>query len=155
MIMRTRSFVLKETMVKTESVQSLENIITALESCADDFYNGTVDKTVLAKKLSQYGVFKKATIDGEIAGFIGYYANDLESGMAYLSTIVISKNYQGRGIGTLLLRECLDDCRNRGMITCRLEVDKNNTSAITFYKRFGFVKEKEASEMSDNYICRL
>jgi len=139
----------------SETISDEACIFRIMLNLADDFYNRTVDKTVLAKKLSQYGVFKKATIDGEIAGFIGYYANDLESGMAYLSTIVITKKYQGRGIGTLLLHECLDDCRNRGMTTCRLEVDKNNMSAITFYKRFGFANEKVASEMSDYYICKL
>ena len=130
-------------------------VYDAMIALSDSFFNQTVDKKTLSQKLFQHGTFKMAICDGVIAGFIGYYVNDKDSKTAFLSTIVISKGFHRRGIGTLLLRDCFSDCRSKGMAFCRLEVEKSNVSAINFYKRFGFEKEKESSEKSDYYICSL
>ena len=41
------------------------------------------------------------------------------------------------------------------MLICRLEVEKSNLDAIRFYKKLGFLFEREATELSDYYFCKL
>ena len=144
-----------EFLTHIESVVDQSEIIHAMEELLDDFFSRNVDIEELSKKISQYGYFKVAYIDDDVAGFIGYYANDEESGVAFITTLVLAQQFHRRGIGTLLLQECLTDCRNKGMSFCKLEVDKKNTNAILFYKQFGFEKEAEATATSDYYICKL
>jgi ribosomal protein S18 acetylase RimI-like enzyme len=46
--------------------------------------------------------------------------------------------FQGRGVGAALMRECLDETRNRGADMVWLQVWKEAPWAIGFYERMGF-----------------
>ena len=126
-----------------------------MQQLACDFYCKTVNVEILSKKIAEFGVLKAAFVENELAGFIGYYSNDYIAKKAYITEIVVASNYRSQGVGKALLIECLEDCRNKGMRYCSLEVNKNNINAIRFYNHFGFSKEKEASDSSDYYICDI
>ena len=141
--------------VTTQYLTGFETIYNALETCADSFYNQSVDKRKLAKKLAAYGNVTAAFVHEDLAGVVCYYANNYETKTAFLSVIVIRGEYQGCGIGSLLLRCFMEDAEAKGMLACRLEVDCRNENAIAFYSRKGFEKIGMASETSDYYECRL
>ena len=73
------------------------------------------------------------SVDNNLAGMVGYYANDYELKKAYLSIIVIRKEYQGYGIGSKLLQMFIEESKSKGMNVCRLEVGCYNEKAISFY----------------------
>lgn len=135
------------------SIADQADMLAIMEALSGDFFHKDIDKRRLAEKIAAFGCMKAAYIGGELAGFVGYYANDTVNRVGYLTTIVVAGQYQGRGVGSALLHECLRDCREKGMTSCRLEVDRNNTSALRFYCHFGFFKEGKATEMTD-YYCR-
>ena len=143
-----KNFIIKE-------VRGLAEIMKIMKLLGDNFYTQTVDIDKLSYKLSKYGVFKVAAIDDVISGFVGYYANDSQEKIGYLTTITVASQYRGKGVGGFLLRECLNDCRTRGMNYCKLEVHKDNFRAIHMYNKFGFYRLEEATECSDYYICKL
>jgi ribosomal protein S18 acetylase RimI-like enzyme len=53
-----------------------------------------------------------------------------------LVDIALMPESRGQGIGTTLLREVLEECRERGLPT-RIHVEKNNP-AMSLYRRLGF-----------------
>jgi len=63
-----------------------------------------------------------------------------------LAFLGLSPEYQGRGIGQLLLKEALMQIfRVSSQFTCWLLVDIDNLGAIRLYEKFGFRRWKETS----------
>ena len=73
-------------------------------------------------------------VDGEDAGA---FALDDSPGGRFLSNVYILPQYQGRGIGTLLLTRLMGDAFGRGM-SVTLSVLKVNERARRLYERLGF-----------------
>ncbi len=75
-----------------------------------------------------------------IVGFIGLYQDSIEG-------IFVEANYQGLGVGTSLLNKAKE---NRSRLV--LKVYKKNTNAVRFYKKNGFILEKEGEDKDTNEI---
>ncbi|MGB4205607.1 MAG: GNAT family N-acetyltransferase [Bacteroidales bacterium] len=75
---------------------------------------------------------------GRVIAFIAYYNNDLNKKDAYLTMILVDKEYQSRGIGRNLLEFALKDLKKMKFESFKLEVLKSNQKAISFYKLYGF-----------------
>ena len=71
--------------------------------------------------------------DGDI--IVGVMKVDLFDGYIYLSDILISKSYRGKGCGKRFIDEVLDLTENLEM---DLNVDVRNRDAIVFYLKIGF-----------------
>lgn len=142
-------------MIRIERVNGEKQIYQIMEQLSECFFDSTVNRSMLSKKIAQFGCFLVGYDDANIVGFIGYYSNNTRDKAGYITTIVVTPNYQGIGVGSKLLRTCLDDCRDKGMEKCRLEVRKDNRNAQRFYSARGFFKEKDATEMTEFLICNL
>ncbi len=70
----------------------------------------------------------------------GYVVVGIEGGAprAWLLSLCVEQNMRGRGIGTALVRCCMDYCESKGIQSCKLTVDPSNAAAISLYKHFGF-----------------
>ncbi len=64
----------------------------------------------------------------------GHYAPET----AKLHKCYLLTEYQGRGLGSLMLKEALKEARAAGYSRLRLNVNRNNTKAIRSYCRNGF-----------------
>lgn len=84
----------------------------------------------------------------KILGFIVFYANDNSSNISYISMFAVNPEYRNKHIGTRLLENSFITAANRGMTKVKLEVDRQNIDAITFYKNRGFVMTKEITDES-------
>ena len=142
-------------MIRVERVSEEKLIYQTMKKLSADFFDSTIDKKTLSEKIARFGCFRVCFINNDEAGFVGYYANDTINHFGYLSTIVVSRAYQGKGIGSMLLQECFEDCREKGMVGCRLEVNITNKRAIHFYEAKGFKKESVASQTSNYYFCKI
>ncbi|HXD28917.1 MAG TPA: ribosomal protein S18-alanine N-acetyltransferase [Arthrobacter sp.] len=58
--------------------------------------------------------------------------------IADVQTIAVAPDYEGRGIGSTLLRQLIDEARGRGARDVLLEVRADNPRAQALYVRFGF-----------------
>ena len=83
--------------------------------------------------------FYIAEEDGKIVGFVfadpewySYYGNKY---VFAIHEIVVDPKYQGRGIGTALMKKMLEEAREREV---ELWVGERNKKAQEFYKKFGF-----------------
>lgn len=134
-----------------ENVTSLEEIESVMTNCSADFFDQSINNSEIIKSLAmkffEKGIFICARDKDTIAGFVAFYANDKDNGCGFISMIIISRYFQGCGIGSNLLKLCAEQCKNNGMTTLRLEVNENNERAIAFYKKKGFkeVNKRDAS----------
>ena len=60
---------------------------------------------------------------------------------AWVQTLAVAPEAQGRGLGDRLLRALLEEAARRGQRTVALEVRADNAPAQRLYARHGFVRE--------------
>lgn len=91
--------------------------------------------------------------DGKIAGFLlafregaaydgsnyAWFAGRFDH-FLYIDRVVVSKDFQGRGIGNALYDDIFAFARNNGVtrITCEFDIEPPNHASRRFHERFGF-----------------
>jgi GNAT superfamily N-acetyltransferase len=106
-------------------------------------FKESVARTALEKILREdsLGYVWLIQADSEIIGYViltlGY---SLEYGGrdAFVDEIFIQEHYRGHGIGAKALQLIEDTCRMLGVRALHLEVERKNTRAYVFYRKFGF-----------------
>lgn len=83
-----------------------------------------------------------AIVDGKIVGTAGIEAVGPKYKVKHRTEfgISIEKNYWGLGIGRALLEACMECARKAGYVQMELSVVADNASAISLYKKVGFVE---------------
>jgi ribosomal-protein-alanine N-acetyltransferase len=74
--------------------------------------------------------------DGDVVGYVGLCIYGPEN--AWVQTIAVTSEWQGRGVGRLLLEELLAEARRRGVWRLALEVRDDNAVAQRLYAGYGF-----------------
>ena len=67
--------------------------------------------------------------------------------------VAVLPEHSGRGIGSRLLRRCVEIARERGVATVMLKVHKDNERALSWYRSVGFDVIGEAED--DQWLCEL
>ena len=87
--------------------------------------------------------------DGEILGYA--YANRWKERAAYRYvaevTVYIDKGHLGRGIGRILIKELLDNCKKQGFHALMAVIALPNEASIRLHEEFGFKKAAHFSEV--------
>ena len=106
----------------------------------------------LAQRHNHYFV---AEITGDLCGYAGLSVSGTD---ADIQTIAVSRNFQGQGLGRLLLKKLIDRSRELGVIYIFLEVRRDNANALSMYTSCGFVeiskRNKYYADGSDALILR-
>ena len=120
--------------VRSMSMSDLDRIKDILEIDFDSFWSYSVFKSELENPNSEYFV---AIQDNEIVGFAGMWTavDDI-----HITNIVTKKIFRNRGIGTKLLHHIIEEARKKNLLSLTLEVNENNTSAISLYEKHHFQK---------------
>jgi ribosomal protein S18 acetylase RimI-like enzyme len=65
---------------------------------------------------------------------------DLEFGgrVAFVTDLYLDPAYRRRGIGTEIMKQLEQFCRDRGIKTIELQAERRNRAALSFYRRRGF-----------------
>jgi ribosomal protein S18 acetylase RimI-like enzyme len=105
-----------------------------------------------ALKLSQHAVNFASVIDSKIIGIFSVYFNNLESKEAFISNVCVHPDYRGVGIAKLLLNLVVDYGKKMQFNTVKLEVNKENNPAVSFYKKHKFTI---TGEQNNSYFMSL
>ena len=73
---------------------------------------------------------------------VGYVGFRLERDQGHITTIAVRPNWQGRGLGDLLLVVALEKMLARGAEVATLEMRPSNDVAYALYKKHGFEVER-------------
>lgn len=74
---------------------------------------------------------------GRILGLIGFYVNDLQLKVTYVSSFVASQETEDRGLARQLFEQFLKVVKSAGMEKMGLNVWNDNPRAIAFYTKMG------------------
>ena len=96
-----------------------------------------IDIERFSEKLSKYAFFILCRSDDEVVGYIAFYENK-ETQTSYIPSICVKDSYRAKGLASqmmdYLVQQSPDDIEK-----ISLEVRKNNSSALKYYERNGFV----------------
>jgi len=127
-----------------ESLLSLMNYLLGLEG---DFPNQEENQRKgfnLALDGDIADVFV-AEIDGNIIGMcsLHMFISTVQGGYAgVIEDVVVDENYAGQGIGSMLLEYVETFAKSKGVSRLNLMVDKDNETAIAFYKKHDWEETK-------------
>jgi ribosomal-protein-alanine N-acetyltransferase len=97
-----------------------------------------------------------AEADGQIVAYAGLMCIEP---IADVQTIAVVPEFEGRGIGSAVLTELIEEARRRGAVEVLLEVRADNPRAQALYVRFGFeqihVRRRYYRDGTDALIMRL
>jgi ribosomal protein S18 acetylase RimI-like enzyme len=125
--------------------------------CDADFVpplSGRVEITDYAKKIASKAARFEAWSDDRLVGLVAVYCNDLEKRIAYITSVSVSRESMGRGIGESMMRQCIARVKALGMHQISLEVASDNMPAIGLYEKSGFVagRTKDPFVTMDLYL---
>jgi len=90
-------------------------------------------------------IFQVIVYDGQIIGY-GLVLLNRGTSLARLYSIALLKKFQGLGLASRLLLTLEELAEAKNFAYLRLEVKKNNKSAIKLYKKLGYIKFDEKPE---------
>lgn len=97
-------------------------------------------KEVLSKSSFVYSVWDERELIG--------MGRILEDGvMCMFYDIAVRKNYQGKGVGKMIMKKLIEQVKNKGYASIGLFIAEENIKFLTpFYKKFGFKIVKTGME---------
>lgn len=110
-----------------------------------------------AGKLNDLGDTFVLIDDNRIAGIVSGYINDLIRKEAYLQIIIVAKEAQSKGFGSLLIHAFINQVRENFATGGKvfLTVDKSNTKAESIYQHLGFRKSGRNHHNPDKQIMEF
>ena len=103
----------------------------------DGIYSQDFYISIIRENLSLVYKVKRYLI---IAVCLAYY--DKKTDFVDIALLCVRKEYQRKGFGESLLKQCIDRCFRKGFKKFYLHVATTNTSALKLYKKLGFIKVK-------------
>ena len=126
-------------------------ICAHLEACDASFIphlSDRVDLADYAAKLAAKARRFEAWDQGELVGLVAAYCNGVDRQRAFVTSVSVLPQAQGRGIASQLVMRCISATRNAGFAKLELEVDSANERAVALYAKHGFYKFSEDGSTS-------
>lgn len=105
-----------------------------------------LDIVEYAVRLATNAIRFEAWSSNELTGLIAVYCNAADGRKAFITSVSVLSQQQGKGIAADLLDRCIVYVQKLGFHRIELEVNSGNRAAIALYERFGFV----STQMTDN-----
>lgn len=128
---------MREQLIKLLQIHNLEEL----------GINITIPIELYVDKIINFSTIIPYFKEGKLMAFISYYNNDPLKDNSFLTMILVSKEFQGKGIGKLLLELSIKDLAHEGFKRYGLEVLKSNKRAIALYTANGFIQKEEKEEI--------
>lgn len=97
-----------------------------------------VDIGEYAQKIADRAVRFEAWSQGSLIGLVAAYADDVAHRIAFITSVSVSTGWTGLGIGTRLMRDCIEYAKLNGMREVHLDVAAGQTAAVRLYEKCGF-----------------
>lgn len=147
-------------------IQEKDNSILAsiIRSCFKEFnapQQGTVYSDPTTDQLYQYfqathSICWVAEIDNQIVGCCGIYPTEnLPTGHAELVKFYIHASARGKGIGKILMNQCLASAKKLGYSTIYLESLPHFSTAVNMYIKHGFTVLNNPLGNSGHTSCNI
>lgn len=122
--------------MKPPQSQQLTQIVDLDKSCLGGLWSLEGYQRELDSPNSSFLAVSMATSENENIIGCGCFWEILEE--AHITLLMVHPDYQGRGLGQLLLYSLLKDALRRQLERATLEVRASNEVALSLYQQFGF-----------------
>jgi ribosomal protein S18 acetylase RimI-like enzyme len=115
----------------------------------ESFLKSAYNDDMMQRRLERSFIFV-SEVNGKVVGFANF-SPVKEDGMTELLAIYLLPEYQGKGIGTALLKEGI---KLEGVKEIFVNVEKDNQIGTNFYKAKGFEVVSEFDDDFDGHILK-
>lgn len=122
------------TAVATDAEALVRLINRAFEVELQFFNKPRIDLTETRKHFAK-GTFLLAESDGRLAG-CNYV--ELRDKIGYFGLLSVDPDFQGRGLGRILIEQAEELCRNAGCTLMQIRVLNHRTELPPFYEKLGY-----------------
>ncbi|KGR77359.1 GNAT family N-acetyltransferase [Ureibacillus manganicus] len=105
----------------------------------------------MMKRRLERSIVYVAEVENKVVGFANY-STVREGGIVELAAIYLYPEFQGKGIGTALLQQAIEELD--GIKEIYINVEKKNMIGLTFYKAKGFEIVKEFDDEFEGHILK-
>ena len=120
---------------------SEEEIAAHLRACDGSFVpplSGRVDVAQYAGKIACNAQRFEVWANEELVGLVAAYCNAPDQGKAFITSVSVLPGWQGQGLASRLMDNCIDYVRQLGFAGIELEVEGGNAAAMALYRKHGF-----------------
>lgn len=96
------------------------------------------DLDAYLKKLDERADIVSESDGARCRGFVAFYCNNLVTRRAFVTLVAVAPQDRQSGLARTLVTRALDICRERGFVSCGLEVRADNAPALALYEGLGF-----------------
>lgn len=97
-----------------------------------------VETGAYASKIAARAERFEAWSNGELLGLVAVYCNAQDRNTAFITSVSVLPGWQGKGIASQLMANCMARVRELSFKHIELEVGGNNEAAIALYEKYGF-----------------
>ncbi|MFT5592930.1 MAG: ribosomal-protein-alanine N-acetyltransferase [Oceanicoccus sp.] len=137
--------------MRMDQVIAIERLIRSEQEISNGEFISEVEINSYIRKLKTRAEFVTHYTNGVLSGFIAFYCNDPGKQSAFITLVLLARDYRGMGVASIMLEDVLSICKTRDFQFCELEVESNNSNAIALYKKFGF---QENQKKASKYLMR-
>lgn len=134
--MNTKNIIFKTKTASEGDIRSHLNL-------CDDFFSPPLSSRInidqYAEKIVKNAITFEAWNKNELIGLIAAYLN-IENQTSFITNVSVLKEFMGTGVSGKLLSNGFDYLLTNHYKKVDLEVNKNNTKAIDFYKKHNFME---------------
>lgn len=121
---------------------SQAEIVDHLWRCDADFVpplSSRVEIRSYTHKITSNATRFEAWAGGALIGLLAAYCNDSERRNSYITSVSVLRGWKSGEVASRLLGRCIGHLQELGFEHIELEVDGENTGAISLYEKKGFL----------------
>ena len=115
------------------TVKEIDNILSRVESQDENLFYTNIRTSKKEKQATRHSTLVTARENNNLIGLIRIIGDSTYE--YYISEVMVLPEYQGKGIGTKLMKATLDYCKKDGFMKIFLTAAKGREK---YYRRFGF-----------------
>jgi ribosomal protein S18 acetylase RimI-like enzyme len=122
----------------------IKDILAHLEACNEEFHPPLSERVGLeeyARKVFENAVTFEAWSGSFLVGLVAAYFNNDAKQSAYITNVSVLHTFLRLGIASRLLKECVEYAIEKSVREISLEVNVDNESAISMYRKFNFIQD--------------
>lgn len=149
---------------KVETEEQLVTLAALADAIWHEFFPGiiTVEQVdYMVRKFQSYDAMRQQiregyiyylfALDGEIVGYTGIHPEENER--LFLSKLYLKKEYRGQGLASEAFEFLVQFCKDHGLGSIWLTVNRYNEHSILVYEKKGFVKVRtQAADIGNGFV---
>jgi ribosomal protein S18 acetylase RimI-like enzyme len=122
----------------TSDFRDIEKHLFECDSRFIPSLSSRVNLSDYAKKMAKLADRFEAWEEERLVGLVTAYIRNSDKIEGFISSVSVCDDFQGRGVGSILMQRCIASAFAYGLAELSLEVSEQDMKASAFYVKLGF-----------------